>query len=94
MSCVHYSPELSQDLAEHRMLPSGSPKEVEIRAGSIVAVEDIRTQVAKRWRKEGGDGDPPNSVLLDFILWDTAKEKEARGELRAWAHHHTRTVYY
>jgi hypothetical protein len=94
LSCVQYSPELSKDLHDHRMLPSGSPKEVEIRAGSIVAVEDIRTEVSKRWREEGGEGEAPNAVLLDFILWDTAKEKEARGELRAWPHHYTRSVFY
>jgi hypothetical protein len=76
------------------MLANGDPKEVEIRAASIVAVEEVRKEVERQWRERGIDGNSPNAVLLDFMLWDMAKEKEAKGELRLWPHHLTRSVYY
>ncbi|GAA6008813.1 hypothetical protein JCM11491_003792 [Sporobolomyces phaffii] len=79
-------------------LAPGSVEEVEIRCASIVVVEEIKAEIERLVERDGdGDGDVavevPNSVLLDFLLWDLAKAEEARGRA-SLPHHRTRSVFY
>ncbi|KAI5479775.1 hypothetical protein MNV49_002587 [Pseudohyphozyma bogoriensis] len=69
LQTIDYSPRLVDLLKTHVNLPNGSPEEVEIRALSIVAVEELRLAIA-RLAKEDPEGGVkvPNAVLLDFLL--------------------------
>lgn len=66
---------------------------MEIRAGSVVAVEEVRKML------EGEYGVEVESVVLDFLIWDLAKEREkeeaekgVKGETVEC--HRTRSVWY
>lgn len=48
-------------------LRSGEPAEVEIRAATIVAVENVRRQLAELGRQV-------TSVEVDWLLWHLAQE--------------------
>lgn len=68
---------------------------MEIRAGSIVAIEEVRKAL-----KEMRNGEDTESVVLDFLIWDLAKEKEAEvakgggeGE-KVVECHRTRSIWY
>jgi len=74
-------------------LPHGSQEEVEIRAFTIVAINEIRLQLLKLSKEEGEGRKVPNNVLLDFMLWDLAKEEESKGREKL-EHHRTRSIYY
>ncbi len=65
---------------------SGDALEVEIRAGSIQAIEELRQGLRDTHQLAR------SAVLLDFFLWDYAKLHGA-----AMAHipiHHVRSIYY
>lgn len=68
---------------------------MEIRAGSIVAIEEVR----KTLRTIRG-GEDVESVVLDFLIWDLAKEGEAAeaekgvGKSEVVECHRTRSVWY
>ncbi|KAJ2757764.1 hypothetical protein H4S06_003023 [Coemansia sp. BCRC 34490] len=67
------------------LLPSGHAWEVEIRGSSVWAVELIRRRIA-----ECGVG--VNAVLIDFYLWDYAKDHPE--EMQTIPIHLTRSVFY
>jgi len=83
----------------------GSKEEVSIRAASIVAVERVRDEIlalrhqykemasAVTMGAECGVDVPISSVLIDFYLWDTAKQIEEGGEIDVPAHR-TRSIWY
>lgn len=83
-----YSPHLEQLLREHALIENGAPEEVELRCGSIVAVNEI-LQAIKRAQPDVR----LNAVLLDFYLWDLAKKEESEGRPQL-PHHRTRSIYY
>ncbi|KAM0746603.1 hypothetical protein T439DRAFT_134946 [Meredithblackwellia eburnea MCA 4105] len=95
LSTITYSDHLVSLLKSHTPLPNGSREEVEIRALSIVAVEQVRRAIAKLASSDTGGGgvEVPNAVLLDFLLWDLAKVEESRGK-ELLPHHRTRSIYY
>ena len=77
-----------------------------IRAASIVAVERIRDEIlalrhqdkemagAAVMGGECGTVDVPiSSVLIDFYLWDAAKQSEDDGDIVAPSHR-TRSIWY
>ena len=69
-------------------LPAGSKEEVEIRACTIWAVEQIMTALRARHCR---DGSPvPHSVQLDWYLW----EQGERQHMSAPPHHRTITHFY
>ncbi|KAL7417789.1 hypothetical protein BDY24DRAFT_372933 [Mrakia frigida] len=95
LSLLSYSPHLLSLLDSHTNFPHGSPIEMEIRAGSIVAIEEVRKAL-----KEMRNGEDTESVVLDFLIWDLAKEKEAEvakgggeGE-KVVECHRTRSIWY
>jgi hypothetical protein len=78
-----YSSELAARIDRREELLSGSPEEVEIRAGTIWAVELLKReleQLGKRLR----------SFELDWLLWNLGQ----REEFRKSPHHRVRTIYY
>ncbi|KAJ1917459.1 hypothetical protein H4219_003202 [Mycoemilia scoparia] len=82
------------------LLPSGSQLEVEIRGNSIWAVDLVRRKIIDIMRQEQKEGDAKsngsqphiNAIILDFYIWDYAKEHEQ--QLKDIPIHHTRSVYY
>lgn len=87
-------------------LGSGSREEVSIRCASIVAVERLKEEIMKM-RQGGeslqGDGGAGvvSSVLIDFYLWDLAKEVESGNEkiegidtTELVPGHRTRSIWY
>lgn len=66
---------------------------MEIRGCSIWCVELIRDCLLELLEKRGEN--PPaeiNSILLDYHLWDYAREH--RGDMKEVPFHHTRCIYY
>lgn len=78
-----YSSELIQSLREHVELPAGSRREVEIRAGTIWAVEALRQELQR------GDRMIP-AQQIDWLLWDAGQRLGAG----ALPYHRTRTPFY
>jgi hypothetical protein len=83
MGILRYSPELSSRIDRREELLSGSPQEIEIRAGTIWAVELLKReleQLGKRLR----------SFELDWLLWNLGQQEEFRQR----PYHRVRTIYY
>jgi hypothetical protein len=76
-----------KNLADHidagKLIPAGSPHEVEIRACALHAVELIRKGLGKT-------GDQVTSCGLDYLLWNRGQQPYYKGIPR----HRTRTVFY
>ncbi|CED83222.1 Cobyrinic acid a,c-diamide synthase [Phaffia rhodozyma] len=92
LKLLTYSPSLYETLSSHANLPHGSRLEMELRAGSIVAIEEVR-KTLRRLR----DGVDIESVVLDFLIWDLAKEMEAKAAKEGGnlvECHRTRSIYY
>lgn len=90
LGCISYSEELERTVRQKKMIPNGSEMEIELRMASIQAVEEM-----VKYIKSTGDNPTANSVLIDFYLWDTAKEKQKRGELDdSIPCHRTRSIFY
>ncbi|KAA8915218.1 hypothetical protein TRICI_002575 [Trichomonascus ciferrii] len=91
LGCLKYSEQLESRIRKLELLPSGDPMEVELRACSIWAVELIVNELRNLC--------PPraiNSILVDFYLWDTAKElqQQFNGIGNQIPCHRTRSVFY
>lgn len=75
------------------MLSYGDRQEVEIRGCSLWCVELIRDclleLIEKKGEKTSGE---INSVLLDYYLWDYARDH--REDMKGIPFHHTRCIYY
>jgi hypothetical protein len=85
---LEYSDVLQTTLADPGAppLPSGDPREVELRAASIWAIELLR----RAWPVPDAR---PLAVLIDYYLWDYAVAH--RDALAATCPmHRTRTIYY
>ncbi|GAA5883242.1 hypothetical protein JCM16303_007325 [Sporobolomyces ruberrimus] len=93
LGTLTYDEHLTNILLEGKNLENGSKEEVEIRCGSIVVVEEIKDEIRRLVKEGGHDVEVPNSVLLDFLLWDLAKVEEAKGRATL-PHHRTRSVFY
>ena len=102
-----YPPALVKILEARTPLVSGSCEELSIRAASVVAVERVRCAISRLIAEEGdGDNgragmDAVSSVMIDFYLWDLAKDVEGREggvegvETRAMLPvHRTRSIWY
>lgn len=72
-------------MAQELILP-GSEEEVEIRAATVQAVEQIRDGI----RKEHQGNPCPTAVQLDWWLWQTGENSRASDP----PHHKTMTVFY
>ncbi len=100
LDILHYSNELQQQVAqsddasqdinvlqitEGQEVEAGTAKEIEIRAATVMAVEQIR----EAFREVYGDTLTPSAVQLDWWLWETAAEQEIN-----LPHHCTWTMFY
>ena len=105
MGCLWYSPRLESKIKRHELLQSGDLLEVELRGCSIWCVELLRREIERRFRSElAVGGKKINAVLIDFLLYDVAKERERRlqdmdiedgGEVSVeLPHHRTRSIWY
>lgn len=83
---LEYSPELLEKLNKRQMIASGSQDEIEIRGNSIWAVELMIRRI-----KEIAPDQPINAILVDFYIWDTAKEIQEQMDIPI---HRTRSIYY
>jgi hypothetical protein len=77
-----YSPALAAHVDGRREIPAGDPREVEIRAGTIWAVELLRRELTQLGRSL-------MAFELDWLLWSGAQGRELRHP-----YHRTRTVFY
>ncbi|GIW11489.1 MAG: hypothetical protein KatS3mg061_2546 [Dehalococcoidia bacterium] len=78
-----YAPELATRIDQRRELAAGSPEEVEIRAATVVACEQLCAALAAR-------GAPLTAVALDQRLWWLAQGALPNDR----PYHRTRTVFY
>ncbi|XP_051822211.1 queuosine salvage protein [Antechinus flavipes] len=93
LGAIRYSDELLKKLLKGEMFPSGDKQEVEIRGCSVWCVELIRDQLLKLVEKRGIKiGVDINSVLLDYFLWDYARDH--REDMKGIPFHRTRCIYY
>jgi hypothetical protein len=90
-------------LQEGTPLASGSREEISVRAASIVAVERIREEIMhmRETETESDVGEGVSSVLIDFYLWDLAKNVESGDEkimgidtAEMVPAHRTRSIWY
>ncbi|KAL7272905.1 hypothetical protein RUND412_004276 [Rhizina undulata] len=88
MGCIYYSPTLEHHIRSKKPLESGHSWELQIRGCAIWAVEMIRRRIESLRPGEG-----INAVLIDFYLYDTAKEMERRG-VEMVECHRTRSIWY
>lgn len=88
LGCLQYSPPLTHYIKQLKQIESGHPWEVQLRGCSIWCVELIRREILRQ--------DPHahvNAILIDFFLYDSIKEHEAR-DTELIPHHRTRSIWY
>ncbi|KAK1069072.1 hypothetical protein LTR12_014078 [Friedmanniomyces endolithicus] len=92
LGVLSYSPPLLYRLRDKKEIPSGHSWEVQLRGCSIWAVELIRREIVRQHPEAEG---VVNAVLIDFFLYDLAKERERGlgGGLEV-PHHRTRSIWY
>lgn len=83
LNILEYSSELAERLERYELLPSGDPREVEIRAGMVWAVERISQELR-------GQGRVVLPYELDWFLWRLG-QSPSLGEK---PYHRTRTIFY
>jgi len=100
LGVLEYSEELMAKLKRGELIPPGDRLEMEIRGNSIWSIEKIYQMVLNKAKKDSKFCSMPkheltkcfNSIIIDFYLWDFAKEKvETVTDLPC---HKTRTIFY
>ncbi|KAF1821797.1 uncharacterized protein K489DRAFT_321796 [Dissoconium aciculare CBS 342.82] len=81
-----YSPPLEHHIRDRKQIAVGHSWELELRGCAIWAIELIRREIVRQHPAAN-----VNAVLLDFFLYDLAKEREASAAL---PHHRTRSIRY
>ncbi|KAI7403277.1 hypothetical protein KC336_g14261 [Hortaea werneckii] len=89
LNVLTYSPPLDNRVRRWEPLESGHSWEIQLRGCSIWAVEMIRREIEREHPEAG-----MNAVLIDFFLYDLAKEKERMAGGLAMPHHRTRSIWY
>jgi hypothetical protein len=88
LGCLQYSPPLEYRIKGLEEIPPGHDWETQLRGCSIWCVELLRQQILEINPKA-----KVNAILIDFFLYDMAKEKESEG-IEVIPHHRTRTIWY
>lgn len=88
LGCLSYSPPLEYAIRDQKILEPGHSWEVQLRGCSIYCVELIRKLITQKHSEAR-----INAILIDFFLYDLAKERERAGE-DAIPHHRTRSIWY
>jgi len=83
LGVMQYDDALKRRVVARDEIAANSVEEVEIRAATIVAVEQLRAALAAR-------GKPLLSIQVDWSLWQ--KGEDARESILP--HHRTRTIFY
>ncbi|KAK4893675.1 hypothetical protein LTR27_007922 [Elasticomyces elasticus] len=92
LGVLSYSPTLLYRLRDRKDIPTGHSWEVQLRGCSIWAVELIRQDIVREHSEAEGK---VNAVLIDFFLYDLAKEREKGvGGALETPHHRTRSIWY
>lgn len=100
LGVLEYSDKLMAKLKKGDLIPAGDQLELEIRGNSIWSIEQIYQTVLDKAQhdemfcnmKKHELSQCFNSIIIDFYLWDFAKEKvEKDTELPC---HKTRTIFY
>lgn len=88
LGMMWYCPPLENHMRRLDMIESGHSWEMQIRGCSIWGVELLRREILllKPDAKV-------NAILIDFFLYDLAKEKEAN-DADVIPHHRTRSIWY
>ncbi|KAK9321436.1 hypothetical protein V1517DRAFT_326353 [Lipomyces orientalis] len=91
LGCLQYSDALTSHIRSLNIIPNGDPWEVELRGCSIWSVEMIKSEILKAHPDA-----KINAILLDFYLWDTAKEIQQRAAVAmdSIPCHRTRSFFY
>ncbi|XP_027683668.1 queuosine salvage protein isoform X2 [Chelonia mydas] len=93
LGAMRYSDELMRKLREGVMLHSGDQQEVEIRGCSIWCCGLICDHLLELYKKKGQNmSDRINAVLLDYYLWDYARDH--REDMKEIPIHRVRCIYY
>lgn len=93
LGALKYSDELLKKLRKGEMLSYGDKQEVEIRGCSLWCVELIRDCLLELIdRKNEKPNAEINSILLDYYLWDYARDH--REDMKGIPFHRTRCIYY
>lgn len=80
---LEYSPALREAVARKELIPAGDPREIEIRAATVCAVEDVRAHMRLR-------GLERTASDVDWQLWLLGQEPRPDDA----PYHRTRTIYY
>ncbi|KAM6170356.1 queuosine 5'-phosphate N-glycosylase/hydrolase [Rhynchocyon petersi] len=92
LGALKYSDELLKKLLKGEMLLYGDKQEVEIRGCSVWCVELIRDCLLELIGEKDETSSMINSVLLDYYLWDYARDH--RADMKRIPFHRTRCIYY
>ncbi|CAK3991233.1 Hypothetical predicted protein [Lecanosticta acicola] len=90
LGVLTYSPPLDYHLRDMKPLRSGHSWEVQLRGCSIWAVELLRREIVK---SQPEAANTLNAVLIDFFLYDLAKERERAG-IPGIPTQRTRSIWY
>lgn len=82
LGVLEYSPRLTKKIKKEELISAFSVGEVEIRANTVQAVEQIKQILARQ-------GVKMTSFEIDWILWTMSKREKLK-----IPHHRTRTIYY
>ncbi|KAF2003256.1 hypothetical protein P154DRAFT_100854 [Amniculicola lignicola CBS 123094] len=89
LGCISYCPSLEHRIRRFELLESGKSWELQIRGCSIWAIELLRREIVKIQPDA-----KVNAILIDFFLYDLAKERELAGDNDDIPHHRTRSIWY
>ena len=88
LGCISYSPPLETQIRKLKIIESGHSWEIQLRGCSIWCIELLRREIKRRHSDSN-----LNAILIDFFLYDTIKESEAKG-VESIPHHRTRSIWY
>ncbi len=88
LGCLQYSPPLESHIRQKKAIDSGHPWEIQLRGCSIWCIELLRREIQRQHPETH-----LNAILIDFFLYDTMKEMEAKGH-DCIPHHRTRSIWY
>ncbi|KAF3043395.1 hypothetical protein E8E12_004403 [Didymella heteroderae] len=88
LGVMWFCPSLEAKIRRLEIIESGHTWEMQIRGCSIWAVELLRREILQLKPDAR-----VNAILIDFFLYDLAKEREKDG-IEAIPHHRTRSIWY
>jgi hypothetical protein len=83
LGILEYSSELAHKVDSFELLPAGCEEELEIRAATVCAVDELRSRLAIK-------GLDLSVYAIDWWLWDISHDSQYEKH----PHHRTRTIFY